>query len=86
MANHKSAEKRHRQSLKRRDRNRAARSAVRTIVKKARAAIEAGDESKLELLRKAESAISKAATKGLIPVKTGSRQISRLVKSANKEA
>ncbi|MFM1849125.1 MAG: Ribosomal protein, partial [Pseudomonadota bacterium] len=44
MANHKSAIKRHRQSLKRRDRNRDARAAVRTAIKKVRALVAAGDE------------------------------------------
>ena len=43
MANTKSAEKRMRQSAERRERNRAARSAMRTAVKKVRGAVEAGD-------------------------------------------
>ena len=41
MANHPSAEKRNRQRIKRTDRNRAAKSAVRTLVKRVRTAIAA---------------------------------------------
>ena len=40
MANHPSAEKRHRQSAKRAERNRVVRSRVRTTVMRARTAIE----------------------------------------------
>lgn len=43
MANTKSAQKRARQSLKRRARNRAGASTMRTAVKKLRQTIEAGD-------------------------------------------
>ena len=41
MANHASAVKRNRQRIKKTDRNRAAKSALRTEVKKARAALAA---------------------------------------------
>jgi len=78
MANHKSAEKRHRQSLKRRDGNRTLRAAVRTAIRVARNAIEAKDNSAAELIVAAESAISKAATKGLYHKNNASRKISRL--------
>ena len=46
MANHPSAEKRNRQRITRTDRNRAATSALRTTLKKARAAVAAGDKDK----------------------------------------
>jgi small subunit ribosomal protein S20 len=79
MANHKSAIKRHRQSLKRRDRNRDARAAVRTAIKKVRALVAAGDENgaKTSMLE-AERAIAKASSKGLYHKKNASRKISRL--------
>jgi small subunit ribosomal protein S20 len=83
MANHKSAIKRHRQSLKRRDRNRVIKSAVRTVVKKARKAAEEKSPETLVLAVKAEQALAKAAQKGIFNKKTAQRYISRLTKHAN---
>ena len=83
MANHKSALKRIRQTQKRQDRNVAVRSRMRTIVKKFRNAIEAGEADADEKLRAAEGEIRKAASKGLIPARRASRTISRLAKSLN---
>ena len=83
MANHKSAEKRHRQSLVARDRNRLARAAVRLAFKKARTAVLAKDASAKELVVAAESAIAKAATKRLFHKKNAARRISRLKSLAN---
>ena len=81
MANHKSAEKRHRQSLTRRNRNRMVKASVRTATKKVADALEGGDiESAKTTLRDAEKALSKAATKGVLKKKTVSRQVSRLAK------
>ena len=66
MANHKSAEKRHRQSIKRRIRNHAQRSAVRTAIKKTRTAAAAGNgEEARRLFLLAEKAIARAAAKGI---------------------
>lgn len=84
MANHKSAEKRHRQSLKKRENNRNAKSAVRTAIKKARTAAEKGEATKKDLTKTAESKIAKLATKGIIHKKTAQRLISRINKKANK--
>ncbi len=78
MANHKSAEKRHRQSLKARERNRLARTAVRLAFKKARAAVVAKESTAKELVVAAERAIAKAASKGLYHKKNAARKISRL--------
>jgi small subunit ribosomal protein S20 len=86
MANHKSAEKRHRQSLKRRQRNRVAKGAVRTAVKKARAAIEAKDETAAALVREAEKTIAKAAAKGIFHRRNASRQVSRLASKLSPQA
>ena len=44
MANHKSAIKRHKQSIKRNARNRAARTRVKNVVKDVRAAIQNNDK------------------------------------------
>lgn len=81
MANHKSAEKRHRQSKIRNARNTHIRSTMRSYVKKVRTAIAEGDlETAKTLLEKAVPYIDKAATKGVIHKATASRKISRLTK------
>jgi small subunit ribosomal protein S20 len=83
MANHKSAIKRHRQSLSRRSRNRSHKAEVRTALKAASAAN--GPEAK-ELVKSAESLMAKAAKKGIFHKKTLARKISRLSKQAAKKA
>ena len=85
MANHKSAIKRHRQSLKRRDNNRSAKAAVRTALKNAAAAAQSGDKAEAQkLARAAESLMSKASKKGLFHKATLARKIGRLQASVNK--
>lgn len=81
MANHKSAQKRIRQTARRRIRNKNARTRMRTIVKNFQTAMESGDaENATARFRAAEREIRKAATKGLIPQKRASRTVSRLAK------
>jgi len=76
---HKSTIRRARQAEKRQTRNRAALSAVKSLVKKVQTAIAAKkiDEAKTSL-RVATSALSKAVTKGVLKPNTASRRISRL--------
>ena len=82
MARHKSAEKRARQDAKRRDRNRAVRARTRSVVKDVRTDI-AGSASGIEdKLKQAESALRRAASKGVIPKGRASRLVSRLHKAA----
>lgn len=84
MANHKSAIKRHRQSLKKRDQNRNIRSAVRTSVKSTKEALEKGDAKEAQLLlKKAISTISKAGVKGSLHKRNAARRISRLAKKVS---
>ena len=85
MANHKSAIKRNRQSLVRRDRNRMNRSMVKTALKKIDAAIEVEDsvEKAQEALVAAVPIIERAAVKGAFHKKTASRKVSRLTKRVN---
>ena len=65
VANHKSAIKRHRQSLQRAGRNRAARTRVKNAIKQVRSAITATDKAQAnEALVAATSVLSKAAGKG----------------------
>jgi small subunit ribosomal protein S20 len=85
LANHKSALKRNRQSLVRRDRNRANRTKVKTAVKKIDTAIEveASVEKAQEALLAAIPIIERAAVKGAFHKKTASRKVSRLTKRVN---
>jgi len=85
LANHKSALKRNRQSLIRRERNRMNRSKVKTAIKKLDAAIEVGDsaEKAKEALVAAVPIIERAAVKGAFHKKTASRKVSRLTKRVN---
>jgi len=79
VANHASAKKRIRQTEKRNARNKHIRSTVRTMVKRVRAAIAAGDgEGARTALAAASRRIDMAVSKGVYPRKTGSRYISRL--------
>ena len=81
MANHASSKKRIRQTLKRTARNRDIRTHVRTLVKKVRVAIDAGDQSAAtEALGVAIRRIDMAVSKGIFHRKTGSRYVSRLAR------
>lgn len=84
MANHKSAQKRMRQDLVRRDRNRSARTAMRTAIKKLRSAIEEGnaDEAK-GLLASTLGMVDATAKKGVIHRNTAARTKSRLTRAVN---
>lgn len=79
MANHPSAEKRNRQRIVKTARNRAINSAVRTLVKRVRTALQAKDKGAADVaLKAATKALDKAATKGALHVKAASRTVSRL--------
>jgi small subunit ribosomal protein S20 len=81
MANTKSAEKRHRQNLEQRERNRAHRSRLRTAVKRLRTAVASGDASTAqEILPQTFSVIDKMAQKRVIHSNAASRYKSRLAK------
>ena len=84
MANHDSAKKRIRQTERRTARHRHVRSTVRTFIKRARQAIEAGEPKAAEVaVRAAESEIRKAISKGVFHHKTGWRYVSRLTLGAS---
>jgi small subunit ribosomal protein S20 len=85
LANHKSALKRNRQSIVRRDRNRINRTKVKTAVKKVDTAIEVESsvEKAQEALKSAVPVIERAAVKGAFHKRTASRKISRLTKKVN---
>jgi len=87
MANHKSAIKRHKQSLKRRDHNRGRRSEVRTAIKAALAAAAEGKSTEaLALAKQAESKISSAGKRYLYHPANARRKISRLISAVNAKA
>ena len=81
---HKSTIRRARQSEKRRLRNRATLSSVRSVLRKVQEAIVAKkpDEAKATL-RAATAALSKAVTKGVLKPNTASRRVSRLTVRVN---
>ena len=84
MATHKSAEKRDRQSEKRRERNIGGKSAIKTRIKSVLSAVETKDkEASLNALKAAIPMIDKAADKGVIHKKNASRKVSRLTKKIN---
>ncbi|MEZ4366885.1 MAG: 30S ribosomal protein S20 [Kofleriaceae bacterium] len=79
MANIASAQKKNRQMIVNRARNRAAMSALRTAVKKARTAVDGKAAEAQALVKAAVAQIDKAATKGLLKKNTAARYVSRLV-------
>lgn len=84
MANHKSAEKRIRQTEKRTAINRSRISRVRTFVKRVEAAIASGDKTAAQsALRVAQPELHRAITKGVMHKNTASRKLSRLALRIN---
>jgi small subunit ribosomal protein S20 len=80
MATHRSAKKRHAQSLRRRARNNQIQKTVRGAVRKVREAKAAGSKEAPQLLQDAERLLRKAASKGVVHKRTVSRTVSRLSK------
>ena len=79
MANHKSAEKRIRQTERRTEVNRARVSRIRTFVKKVETAIESGDKAAAaEALKAAQPEMMRGTSKGVLHANTVARKISRL--------
>jgi small subunit ribosomal protein S20 len=85
MANHPSAEKRNRQRVTRTARNNSITSTVRTAVKKARAAMGAGDsKTAADAVAKASVLLARAASKGVVSDRAASRTTSRIQSQLNK--
>ena len=83
MAHSKSALKRWRQSLVRRDRNRSIKSRTRTALGKAIAAIQDDASTAEEAVRNAVGALDRAAQAGVIHDNAAARGKSRLLKRYN---
>jgi len=82
LANHKSALKRHKQSLKKAARNRSARTRMKNAIKAVRAAVlEKNMEKASAAFVKATSILDKTAGNGVIHWKNAARKISRLAKA-----
>ncbi|MEI7606992.1 MAG: 30S ribosomal protein S20 [Rhodospirillaceae bacterium] len=79
MANHKSAEKRFRQTVARTEVNRARVSRIRTFTKKVESAIESGDKTAAAAaFKEAQPELMRGVTKGVVHLNTISRKLSRL--------
>jgi len=77
----KSGIKRHRQSLKKRDRNTVVKSDLKTQLKKFETAVESKDVSAAQaVLKETEIKLRKAASKGVMKKETVSRKVSRISK------
>ena len=84
MPNHKSAEKRVRQNENRRKINKNNRTALRTSLKKFRAAVTSNDnETAQALLPATISRIDKAVQKGILHRNAAARHKSRLTRKVN---
>lgn len=84
MPNIKSAIKRVRINEQKSAQNIAAKSAMRTAVKKFETAVEQNEETAKDLFKVAVKHLDKAATKGLIHKNTANRQKARLAKKLSK--
>ncbi|MBM3643151.1 MAG: 30S ribosomal protein S20 [Alphaproteobacteria bacterium] len=81
MANHKSAEKRARQTKRRTAVNSARRGRVRAGIKNVMEAIAAGDKKAAQAaLKAAQPEIQRGADKGVLADNTAARRVSRLAK------
>lgn len=81
MPNTPSAKKRLRQNEARRLQNRAARSTLRTQIRRVREAVKAGDSEAAQTeFRRAQKSIDQAASRNLIHRNAAARSKSRLVK------
>lgn len=79
MANHKSSEKRIRQTVKRTAVNRARESRIKTFLKKVEAAIAAGNQTAAkQAFKEAQPELMRGVSKGVVKLGTASRKLSRL--------
>ena len=83
---HPSAQKRHRQNLKKAEQNRGIRSRARSAAKEAQTAIEGSDETKARAeLKLATKVLYKAASSGTMHANTARRKVARLAKSLHRK-
>jgi small subunit ribosomal protein S20 len=79
MANHSSAKKAYRQTVKRTLINKSRKSMIKTYIKKVESAINSGAKSEaLTALQKAQSELMKGVKQNILKLNTASRTVSRL--------
>ncbi len=84
MANHKSAEKRARQTIVRTERNRFYKTRIKNLTKAVVAAVDAKDKTTAEnALKAANKNIHSYVGKGIITKNTAARKVGRLAKLVN---
>ncbi|HEX2199505.1 MAG TPA: 30S ribosomal protein S20 [Burkholderiales bacterium] len=82
MANIKSAQKRARQAVERREHNMSLRTTVRTAIKNAKKAVAGGDRAAAEkALHESQRIIDRVVAKGILHRNAGDRHKSRLAQS-----
>jgi small subunit ribosomal protein S20 len=82
MANIKSARKRARQAIQRRDHNMGLRTAVRTAIKNVKKAVAGGNaEAAARTLRESQRVIDRIVAKGILHRNAGDRHKSRLAQA-----
>jgi len=86
LPNIKSVMKDVKKSRQNRLRNLAAKSKIKTFIKKSKVAIEQSDSEAAKIVSMTVSIIDKAAEKGIIHKNAAARRKSRLMKRANKAA
>jgi small subunit ribosomal protein S20 len=85
VANHPSALKRHRQSVKRHTRNQIIKTRVKNLVRGLREVISTGDHTAARTqLARATRALDQAVVKGVFHRNTASRRIARLTKAVGR--
>lgn len=84
MPNIKSQKDRVLQTQKENARNKAVKSNLKTVVKKAKTAISTGAADKDDAVKAAVVTLDKAVSKGVLHKNTAARKSSRLAKAANK--
>lgn len=84
MANHKSAEKRARQTKIRTERNRFYKTRIKNVTKDVLSAVEGSDKDKAtEAMKAANKYIHHCVSKGILKKATASRKVSRLQSKVN---
>ena len=84
MANHKSAEKRARQTVKRTERNRFYRTRLKNMTRAVREAVDAKNiEAAEAALKVVNQSFHSFVSKGFLTKETASRRVSRLAKLVN---
>ena len=87
MANHKSAEKRARQTIKKTERNRFYRTRLKNITKAVREAVANNDKTAAsEAFKIANKSIHAMVSRGFLKKQTAARRVSRLALLINKIA